>query len=252
MEDLLKQNERIDDLQYKGYRIIQNPNEFCFGVDAVLLANFPKVKRGDVAVDFGTGTGIIPILLCAKTQVQKVIGIEIQEYMADMANRSAILNGISDKTIIINDDLKNWKNYLLPSSCDIITCNPPYKDKGSAVISLKDSIAIARHELMCDLEDIISNASKLLKFNGKLCMVHRPQRLVDIICLMRKYKIEPKRIRFIYPNKNKPPSIILIEGARSGNAELRVLEPLFIYDEDGNYSKEIDCIYDRGKTTDNS
>lgn len=245
MCNILKQNERIDDLQYRGYKIIQNPKEFCFGVDAVLLANFPKVKKGDIVVDFGTGSGIIPILIYAKTGAKEIIGFEIQGYMADMANRSVKLNNITEGVRIINDDLKNWKDYILPSSCDIITCNPPYKDMGTAIINPKDSMAIARHEIACNLEDIISNASKLLKFNGKLCIVHRPQRLADIFCLMRKYKIEPKRLRFVHPNTKKPPSMVLIEGARSGSTELRVSEPLFIYDEDGKYSKEIDDIYDR-------
>ena len=247
MKHLLKIDERIDDLQYKGFKLIQNPKEFCFGVDAVLLANFPIIKKDDIVVDFGTGSGIIPMLICAKTEASHVTGIEIQEYLSDMAKRSVILNNICDKVTIINDDLKNWADYLKPSSCDIITCNPPYKDKGTGIINPKNGKAIARHEITCNLEDVICNASKLLKFNGKLCMIHRPQRIADIICIMRKYKIEPKRLKFVYPDRFKAPSMILIEGAMGGRAEMRVLEPLFIYDDNGSYSKEINMIYDRGK-----
>lgn len=246
MNDLVKQGERIDDLQYKEYKIIQNPEHFCFGVDAVLLANFSKVKKDSIVVDFGTGCGIIPVLLAAKTGAKKIIGIEIQEYMADMATRSTILNNIEDKVTIVNDDLINWDKYLQASSCDVVTCNPPYKNKGSGIINHLDSKAISRHELTCTLEEIIKNASKLLNFGGKLCMIHRPHRLADIICQMRKYKIEPKRLQFVYPSYNKPPSMVLIEGARGGNVELKVQEPLFIFDENGEYTEEINKIYDRG------
>lgn len=245
--ELLKQDERIDDLQYKGYKIIQNPKEFCFGVDAVLLANFPIVKKGSMVVDLGTGSGIIPVLIAAKTNAKKIIGVEIQSHLADMAKRSIVLNNLEKKVEILNEDLRKLTNHLESSSYDIITCNPPYKDKGSGITNCEDSKAIARHEIMCTLEDVISVSSKLLNFGGKLCMVHRPQRLADIICIMRKYKIEPKRLRFVYPNKSKAPSIILVEGSKGGSSELRVLEPLFIFDDNGNYSEEINQIYDRGR-----
>lgn len=247
MEDLIKENERVDDLQFKGFKIIQNPNEFCFGVDAVLLSNFAKVKKDSLVLDLGTGTGIIPILIAAKTEAKEIIGVEIQPYLSEMASRSVKLNKIENRVSIMNQDLKNLRDILPLSNFDIITCNPPYKDKGTGIVNPEDGKAIARHEIKCELEDIISIASSLLKFNGKLCLIHRPHRLADIICLMRKYKIEPKRLRMIYPNKNKAPSMILIEGARSGNPELRVLEPLFIFAEDGNYSEEIERIYDRRK-----
>lgn len=243
---LLNKDERIDDLQYKGYRIIQNPKEFCFGVDAVLLANFPLIKKDSLVLDLGSGTGIIPVLLAAKTNAKHITGVEIQSYLAEMSQRSVKLNNLENKINIINEDLKNAKNFLPLSGFDIITCNPPYKDKGTGIVNLKDNKAISRHEIMCTLEDIISISSSLLKFNGKLCLVHRPHRLADIICIMRKYSIEPKRLRLIYSKKDSPSSMILIEGARSGKAELRVMEPLFIFDENGNYSEEINKIYCRG------
>lgn len=247
MNELLKPGERIDDLQYKGFMLIQNPKEFCFGVDAVLLANFPKVKKGAKVLDLGTGTGIIPVLIAAKTGAKQIEGIEIQPYLAEMAQRSVKLNKIEDRVKIINEDLKNSINFLPLGSYDIITCNPPYKDRGTGIVNPEDGKAIARHEIKCTLEDTISVSSKLLNFGGKLCMIHRPHRLADIICLMRKYSIEPKRLRFIYPKKDKPPSMILIEGARGGNPELKVMEPLFVFDESGDYSKEIYEIYDRGR-----
>lgn len=246
-EDLLKPGERIDDLQYKGLKIIQNPKEFCFGIDAVLLANFPNVKKGDMILDLGTGTGIIPILLSAKTEAKHITGIEIQPYLAEMAQRSVKLNNIEEKVTIINEDLKNATNFLPLSSYDIITCNPPYKTNQTGLINSSCSKAIARHEIKCCLEDIIKISGKLLKVGGKLCMIHRPNRLPDIICLMRKYKIEPKKLRFVYPKKNKPPSMILIEGARYGGVEFTVQKPLFIYEDDGNYCKEINEIYYGGK-----
>jgi tRNA1Val (adenine37-N6)-methyltransferase len=246
MHELIKPGERVDDLQYKGYKIIQNPDEFCFGTDAVLLANFAQIKKGSKVLDLGTGTGIIPILIEAKTDALHITGVEILPNMADMAKRSILLNKIEDKVTIINENIINAKSFLPLSSFDIITCNPPYKDKGRGSINPEDSKAIARHEIKCTLEDIISISRSLLKFGGKLCMIHRPQRLSDIICLMRKYNIEPKRIRLIYPNKSKPASLVLIEGSRSGKPELRVLGPLFVFDELGNYSEEINQIYDRG------
>lgn len=246
-ENLLKDGERIDDLQYKGFKIIQNPKEFCFGIDAVLLSNFVKVKSGSNVLDLGTGTGIIPILIAAKTKAKYITGVEIQPYMAEMATRSIRLNNLQEKVKIINEDLKKLIGILTLASYDIITCNPPYKDNGTGIINLEDSKAIARHEIKCNLEDIIFAASKLLNFGGKLCMVHRPHRLVELICLMKKYNIEPKRIRFVHSNKNKPPSMVLIEGAKSGNPELRVSEPLFVFDENGEYTEEINKIYDRGK-----
>lgn len=245
--ELLKPGERIDDLQYKGFMLIQNPDEFCFGVDAVLLANFPKVKKDAKVLDLGTGTGIIPVLIAAKTEAKQIEGIEIQTYLADMAQRSVKLNKIEDKVKIINEDLKKSINFLERGSYDLITCNPPYKDKGTGVINPEDGKAIARHEIKCTLEDIVSVSSKLLNFGGKFCIIHRPHRLVDIICLMRKYLIEPKRLRFIHPKQDKPPTMILIEGTRGGKSELRVIEPLFVLDKSGDYSKEIYKIYDRGR-----
>lgn len=243
--ELVKSYERIDDLQCKGLKIIQNPSSFCFGVDAVLLANFAEVKRNQRVVDLGTGTGIIPILLAGKTEAEEIVGIEIQDDIADMAKRSMILNGIQDRVVIINDDMKNAVSMFGKESFDIVTANPPYKHTGSGILNPKSSKAISRHEIKCTLEDVISISSGLIKSNGHFFMVHRPERIVDIVCLMRSYKLEPKAIRFIHPYPGKKPNLMLIEGLKGGRAFLKFLDPLYIYDGRGNYTEEINEIYGR-------
>lgn len=244
MVDIYK-NERIDDLQCKGLKIIQNTEAFCFGIDAVLLSNFAKVKTGDRVIDLGTGTGIIPILIWGKTEAKEIVGVEIQEDMAKMACRSIALNNIEDRVKIINDDLKNISNIYGKAYFDVVISNPPYKHNGSGIINPKDPKAIARHEIKCNLEDVIKASGDILKPNGKLFMIHKPERIVDIIYLMRSYKIEPKTIRFVHPNKDKKPNLLLIEGSKYGRAFLNFMPPLYVYDNNGNYTEEIDYIYGR-------
>jgi len=245
MEVEIKQNERIDDLQIKGLKIIQNVEGFCFGVDAVLLANFSQVKKGQRVIDLGTGTGIIPILIAGKTQAKEVIGLEIQDEVAEMAHRSVMLNDLSHKVKIINDDIKNAVSLFGRESFDVVTTNPPYKHCGSGIVNPEDKKAISRHEIKCTLEDVISASAMLLKDGGRFYMVHRPERIVDIIYLMRQYRLEPKRLRFVHPYPAKKPNLLLIEGLKHGNAFLNFMDPLYIYDNDGNYTKEIDDIYGR-------
>lgn len=236
----LKKNERIDDLQYKGLKIIQNTSGFCFGIDAVLLANFAKgMKRADTVVDLCTGTGIIAVLLCGKTNAKNIIGVEIQEEYAEMANRSVMLNNIQDRVKILNKDLNKLSEEVQAASVDAVTVNPPYKKVGSGIINDADSMTIARHEVSCTLEDVIKESSRLLKSGGTFYMVHRPERLVDIFCLMRNYKIEPKRVMFVHPTVNKAPNIVLIEGSKNGGSFLKFENPLYVYDEDGNYTNEL-------------
>lgn len=241
----LKQNERIDDLQYKGLKIIQDSTGFCFGIDAVLLANFAEVKKDQRVIDLGTGTGIIPILLAGKTQAREIIGIEIQYDVADMAKRSIILNELQDRVKVINEDIRNLLQMFRKGEFDIVTSNPPYKHVGSGIVNPDDSKAIARHEIKCTLEDVISVSSDLLKDGGRFFMVHRPERIVDIIYFMRKYKLEPKTLRFVHPNTSKKPNLLLIEGLKGGKAFLKFMDPLYIYDAEGNYTKEINDIYGR-------
>ena len=240
----LKNNERIDDLQYKDLKIIQNEKDFCFGIDAVLLSDFAKgIKDGSYVVDLCTGNGIIAILISGKTKAKEIIGVEIQEHVAEMANRSVEMNNIQDRVKIINEDLTKLKDKIKAGTVDAITVNPPYKAKNSGLINERDTKTIARHEISCTLEDIIIEAARELKSSGNLYMIHKTERLVEIFSLMRKHKVEPKRIRFIHPNVNEAPNLVLVEGARSGRAFLKVEKPLYVYKENGEYTDDIKEIY---------
>lgn len=244
----LKEHERIDDLQYKGLKIIQNIKSFCFGIDAVLLSDFAKdMKKNEKIVDLCTGTGVIAILLAGKTNAREIIGVEIQEEFADMAKRSIEMNSLQDRVKIINKDLNKLKSYIPSATVDAVTVNPPYIKKGSGIINEKDSKVIARHEISCTLDDVIRESSRLLNFNGTLYMVHKAERLVDIFCLMRKYKIEPKRIRFIHPRFNEPANLVMIEGSKSGGSFLIHEKPLYIYEDKEEYTDEIYKIYNMEK-----
>jgi tRNA1Val (adenine37-N6)-methyltransferase len=247
MNQWTKENETLDDLQLKGIHIIQKKDAFRFGVDAVLLANFTKVKRGSTVFDLCTGTGIVPFILAGKTDASKLWGLEIQEEMVEMAQRSVQYNKLEEKVNFIHGDLKNIELLKSFKKVDIVTVNPPYKLRNSGILNPNDKNAIARHEICCTLEDVIMAARILLKDNGRLYMVHRPERLADILCLMRKHKIEPKTIRMIHPNTKKPPNIVLVEGQRDGGAFLKWDAPLYVYKDSGGYSEEIDKIYGRGE-----
>ncbi len=245
MNIILKNNEEIDDLQYKNLRIIQSRDEFRFGVDAVLLANFADIKKNDLVIDLGTGSGIISILLAGKTEAGSITGLEVRQEAADMAARSVALNNLTDRVKIICGDIKNSLEYFGASKFNVVVTNPPYMNKGGGLINPSDSKAIARHEILCSLEDVIGISSKLLVTGGQFAMVHRPGRLVDIIYLMRTYGIEPKFLRFVYPSPYKKANLLLIKGTRGGKSQLKMMAPLYVYDETGNYSKEINNIYCR-------
>lgn len=244
--------ERIDDLQYRGLKLIQNTEAFCFGIDAVLLANFADVKKGDKVIDLGTGTGIIAVLLAGKTQASKITGLEIQPEMAEMALRSVKLNSQEHKIDIVTGDIKDAPGRFGLSSFDVVVSNPPYIPKGAGLVNPMDKKALARHEILCSLQDVIESASKLLVTGGQFAMVHRPERLVDILCLMRSCKIEPKYIRFVHPSPYKKANIVLVKGTKGGRPELKMLEPLYVYDEEGKYSNEINEIYCREELKINS
>ncbi len=239
------ENERIDDLQYKGLKLIQKKDGFCFGVDAVLLSHFAQVAKNSKVIDLGTGTGIIAVLVAAKKGPERVVGLEIQHDMADMAARSVELNALSERVSIVQGDIKDAVRIFAAASFDAVVTNPPYMEKGGGLLNPADVKAISRHEILCTLEDIVSVASRLMKPGGKFSMVHRPQRLADIIYHMRSYSIEPKQLRFVHPSPGKKPNLLLISGTKNGKAELRVQEPLYVYDSTGRYSKEIDEIYSR-------
>lgn len=243
----LRSDETIDDLQYKGLVIIQKNQGFKFGIDAVLLANFVQVKKNDLVLDIGTGTGIIPILLAGKTQAHKIVGIEIQQEMAEMAQRSVELNGLRERVEIIHGDIKKGTEYFTPSQFNVVVSNPPYMKKGGGFLNLHDSKAIARHEITCTLEDIIKEGSRVAAHKGRFAMVHRPERMVDVVYLMRKYAIEPKLLRFVHPYKDTEPNLFLIQGIKGGNPGLKIQKPLYVYENDGElrYSDEINKIYNR-------
>lgn len=239
----IKEQERIDDLHRNGYFLIQDPKRFCFGVDAVLLSGFAMVKEGETVLDLGTGTGIIPILLEAKTKGRFFTGVEIQEESVDMAQRSVKLNGLEEKIKILQGDIKHLDQLFPLSSFDVVTSNPPYMNEGGGLKNNFGPKAIARHELLCSLEDVICGASRLLKTGGRFYMVHRPHRLSDILVLLRQYRLEAKKLRFVHPYLEKEPTMVLIEAVRSGRPMVKVLPPLVIYQPDGSYTKEVLEIY---------
>lgn len=244
--DLVREDETLDDLQLNGINIIQKKKAFRFGIDAVLLANYANVKNNHTVIDLCTGTGIVPFIIAGKTKAKKVLGIEIQDEFVEMANRSVEINNLQDRVDFMCADLKDTAVLKKLERADVVTVNPPYKLMNAGIKNATDKLTIARHEVLCNLENVIAASRILLKDNGRLYMVHRPERLADIFCLMRKYKIEPKRVQFVHPSAKKAPNIVLVEGQRDGGSFLKFEEPLYVYDDKGCYTKEIDEIYGRG------
>lgn len=235
----LKNTERIDDLQRNGYRIIQDPVRFCFGMDAVLLSGFVRAGKGDRVLDLGTGTGIIPILLEARTPAAHLTGLEIQEDSADMAARSVRLNGLEEKIDIVAGDLKEADRLFPPASFDIVTCNPPYMENRHGLQNPAGPKAAARHEILCTFSDVAEQAAKLLKPGGNFFLVHRPFRLPEIMATLQHFRLEPKRMRLVYPYVDKEPNMVLLEANRGGRSGLRVEKPLILLKEPGVYQDEI-------------
>lgn len=239
----LKENERIDDLHRNGYRIIQNDKAFCFGMDAVLLSGFASVKTGERALDLGTGTGIIPILLEAKTDGEHFTGLEIQEEMADMAARSVRLNDLERKVDIVTGDIKEAGRIFGGASFDVVTANPPYMNDSHGLKNPDLPKAIARHEVLCTLEDVVREGVRVLRPGGRFYMVHRPHRLIEIITELTRHKLEPKRMKLVHPFVDKEANMVLIEAVRGGGPMLKVEKPLIVYKEQGVYTDEIYDIY---------
>lgn len=236
-----KENIRIDVVPGTNYKIIQDKDKFSYGTDAILLSSFAKPKG--TVMDLGTGTGIIPLKLIDKGKIDKIYGVEYQEDVASLAKRNIELNKLEEKINILHMDLKDLPDIFDKNTIDTIVTNPPYMKEGGAIINPDENFAISRHEIKCDFEDIIKVTNYLLKPLGKFYLVHRPERLVDILYLMRKYDIEPKYIRFVQPKINKKPNLLLIEGSKSGKADLKFLPTLTMYNEDGTYTDEIYKIY---------
>ena len=237
------EDERIDDLQRNGYRIIQKKKGFCFGMDAVLLSGFAQVKEGEVAVDLGTGTGIIPILLEAKTKGKHFTGLEIQEEVAEMAGRSVRLNQLENRVDIVRGDIKEASRLFGKASFDVVTSNPPYMNDNHGLKNPELPKAIARHEVFCALDDVCREESLLLKSGGRFYMVHRPHRLAEIITALKTYKLEPKRMKLVHPFVDKEANMVLIEAVRGGRSMMKVEAPIIVYREPGVYTQEIYDVY---------
>ena len=239
----LKSDERLDDLQRNGYQIIQKKNGFCFGMDAVLLSGFARVKQGEKAIDLGTGTGIIPILLEAKYEGEHYTGLEIQDEMADMAARSVALNHLEEKVSIVKGDIKEASRLFGAASFDVVTSNPPYMNDAHGLKNPDLPKAISRHEVLCTLDDVTREAARLLRPGGRFYMVHRPHRLIEIITALTKYKLEPRRMKMVHPFVEKDANMVLIEAVRGGKSMIKVEAPIVVYQEPGVYTQEIYDIY---------
>ena len=246
MEVILKNNERIDDLQLNNLKIIQNEDGFCFGIDAVLLSDFAKdIRNNSKVLDLGTGTGIIATLLCAKTKLSKIYGVDIQKSVCDMASRSIKLNNLEDKFEIINSNIKDLNNIFEENSFDAIVSNPPYQKDNSGLKNEDETKLISRHEITASLEDFISISSKLLKSNGSIYMVHRPERLSDLFYLLKKYNLEPKKLKLVQSYIDSKPKLIMVKATKNAKSFLNIEVPLIVYNKDGSYTNEIFKIYNK-------
>ena len=239
----LKPGERLDELQRNGYQIIQNPDTFCFGMDAVLLSGFVTAKEGDVLLDLCSGNGILPILLEAKTKCTHLTGLEIQDEIADMARRSVEINHLSEKVSIVTGDVKEADKLFSSASFDCITCNPPYMIGQHGLTNPDAPKAIARHEILCTFDDIAAMAARLLKPGGHFFLVHRPFRLAELIVTLSEYKLEPKRMKLVYPYVDKEPNMVLLEAVRGGKPRMTVEKPLIVFEKPGVYMPEIRDVY---------
>ncbi|MCI9383417.1 MAG: tRNA1(Val) (adenine(37)-N6)-methyltransferase [Lachnospiraceae bacterium] len=239
----LKEGERLDELHRNGWQIIQNSHKFCFGMDAVLLSGFARVKTGERVLDLGTGTGIIPILLRGKTEGRDFTGLEIQEESADMARRSVAYNHLEESVSIVTGDIKEAAALFGAASFDVVTCNPPYMTGNHGLVNPEQPKAVARHEILCTLEDVVGQTARVLRPGGRFYLVHRPFRLAEILTLLVRYKLEPKRMRLVYPFVDKEPNMVLIEALSGGKSRITVEKPLIVYKKQGVYTDEIYDIY---------
>ena len=242
-EPAIRAGERVDDLERSGYRIIQDPSRFCFGMDAVLLSGFARVRRGERVLDLGTGSGIIPILLEAKTEGEHFTGLEIQPEMADMAARSVALNRLREKIDIVQGDIKEASRLFGRASFDVVTSNPPYMDGGAGITNPDEPRAVARHEILCTFDDVAREASRLLRTGGRFYLVHRPRRLAELIVTLRSRGLEPKRIRMVHPFADREANMVLIEAVRGGRPLMKVEAPVIVFREPGVYSDELKSVY---------
>lgn len=240
----LKDNERLDDLQLDNLKIIQDKNKYNFTSDSALLANFVSAKKSDVCVEIGSGSGVISILVNNKCNPKKIFAFEIQKSMADLAKRNIELNNLTDRIEIINAPIQNFNNFLNKASCDVVFSNPPYmKINNKSLINENEEKAISRHEIKLSLEELIRNASQILKFGGKFFLVHRSERLAEIFNEMQKNSLQPKKMFFVSSGYEKQPNIVLIEAQKGAKSGLKVLPTLIVNDKDGNYIYTIQKLY---------
>ncbi len=242
-KSLVRENERLDELHRNGYFIIQDPSRFCFGMDAVLLSGFARARRGERVIDLGTGTGIIPILMEAKTEATDFTALEIQEESADMARRSVAYNRLESKIRVVTGDIRGASEIFGRSSFDVVTANPPYMPKEHGLLPAASAREIARHEVECTLDDVLEESSRLLSPGGRFYMVHRPFRLAEILSKMTARRLEPKRMRLVYPYVDKEPNMVLIEGVQGGRPRMAVEPPLIVFRAPGEYTEEIREVY---------
>ena len=239
MTNNLREDERLDDLGRKGYRIIQNTKIFCFGIDAILLSAFAKMDETDSAIDLGTGNGIIPMLMEARYGGFHFYGLEIQDINVELARRSIELNGLLGRVEVVHGDIKEASQIFGAGKYDVVTSNPPYMNENHGLKNPDSHKAIARHEILCTLEDVVREASRLLKFNGHFYMIHRPHRLVEIFDMLTKYQLEPKRVRFVHPYVDKEANMVLIDAVRGAKSMVKIESPLVVYREQGVYTQEL-------------
>ena len=243
---IINKDERIDELEINNLKIIQKKDGFCFGIDSVLLSDFAKdIRNNAKVIDLGTGTGILPILLCAKTNLSQIIGIEIQKEIAEMAERSCKLNNLQEKFKVINSDINCLTGKISFNEFDSVIMNPPYMKLNTGKINVNEKKLISRHEITASLEDFINISYKLLKDKGSLYIVHRPNRLTDVCSLLRKYKLEPRLLRFIYPKEHAEANLFLIKAIKNGGSFLKIDKPLYVYKKNGEYTDEILKIYNK-------
>lgn len=246
MSPELKQGEHLDDLQ-NGFFIIQGQKSFRYGIDAVLLSGYAKVKPGERVLDLGTGTGILPILLAAKTPGRSFTGLEIQKESADMAGRSVAFNHLNDRISIVQGDIREAVSIFGAASFDVVVSNPPYMIGRHGLTNPDPAVAIARHEILCSFRDIAEQTSRVLTDRGRFYLIHRPFRLAEIMCTLKEYRLEPKRMRLVYPFADKEPNMVLLEACKNGNPRIRVEKPLIVYERPGVYTREIREIYGDGR-----
>lgn len=244
MTDFLKQSERLDDLQLKELKIIQNPLNYCFTSDAVLLSSFSKIKKGETVFDFCSGSGVIAILLYGKNEgVKKIYCVEIQKELAEMSQRSIALNNLQDYITVLNIPVQKANEHTGYNIADVVVCNPPYSKAGSSIINTLDSIAAARHEIHINVKELINSAKKVLKFKGRLYIVHQAERTAELIFEMINAGIEPKTLQMVAAREDKKPHLVLIEGIYGAKSGLNVLKPLNIFDNNNAYTDEAKKMY---------